>query len=244
MLAGLMAARAAQIWAERAQSELGAARRFRELAVELEAVGVHARILERVGRAVGEEEEHALLCARMARELGHETGFALPEGLVMVAPPSWHGRPDRRERVLLDVVSMCCITESFNASLLRTLYQQSPPGPTRSVLHRILRDEVQHAQIGWGLLGSEQQRVGCSFVADFLPEMLDRSVRDGVFLPVVDRGPEEADNRGVLPVAQRRAHFYSTLDTVIVPGFAHVGIDTAALTGWRDRKLQLHRSEV
>ena len=73
------------------------------------------------GARVLDEEEHAFLCAKMARELGHETGFAEPEGTHASASPSWTDRPAARERVLLDVVSMCCITESFTASRLRTL---------------------------------------------------------------------------------------------------------------------------
>ena len=109
---------AAQTWAERAQAELGASRRFRELGARLQAVGVPTALTQLVMRAVRDEEEHAFLCAKLARELGHATGFSKPEDLVQPGAPSWQSRSSGRERVLLDVVSMCCVTESFNTSLL------------------------------------------------------------------------------------------------------------------------------
>lgn len=235
---------AAQTWAERAQSELGASRRFRELADGLQAVGVQEKLIVLVARAVRDEEEHAFLCAKMARELGHETGFAEPEGTHASASPSWTDRPAARERVLLDVVSMCCITESFNTSLLHTLYSRTEAGPVRDLLHRILKDEVRHAQIGWAVLGAELQRGDCSFVADHLEEMLDASIRDVVFQTVAVADDAESLSLGVLPRSQRRAHLCTTLDEVIVPGFAHFGIDTSAMTAWRDHKLALHLPEA
>ena len=72
---------AAQTWAERAQAELGASRRFRELGARLQAVGVPTALTQLVMRAVRDEEEHAFLCAKLARELGHATGFSKPEDL-------------------------------------------------------------------------------------------------------------------------------------------------------------------
>ena len=235
---------AAQTWAERAQSELGAPRRFRELADGLQAGGAQETLIALAARAVRDEEEHAFLCAKMARELGHETGFAKPEGIHASASPSWADRPAKRERVLLDVVSMCCITESFNTSLLHTLYSRTEAGPVRALLHRILRDEVRHAQIGWAFLGAERQRGEGDVVADYLEEMLDISIRDAVFLPVAVADDAESLSLGVLPRSQRRVHLCTTLDEVIVPGFAHFGIDTSAMTAWRDHKLALHLQEA
>ena len=239
-----MASEGAVIWAERAQAELGAARRFRVLADGLEAVGVQAQFVGLAACAVRDEEEHAFLCAKMARALGHETGFAKPEGLSSAATPSWAERHNARERVLLDVIAMCCITESFNASLLHTLYSRTEAGAARTLLHRILKDEVRHAQLGWALLAAQSQDGGCDYVADHLEEMLDISVRDAVFLPAATEDAGESRSIGVLPRAQRRAHFCATLDEIIVPGFAHFGIDTTAMTAWRDHKLALHLQEA
>jgi hypothetical protein len=235
-----MVVEAAQTWAERAQAELGAARRFRELAERLTAVGVQTQLIALVGRAVQDEEEHAFLCARMARELGHETGFEKPAGVSAAGPPSWSHRASTRERVLLDVVAMCCVTESFNTSLLHTLYTHAEEGPVRSLLHRILKDETRHAQIGWAFLGSECARSGCEYVADYLGEMLDTAVRDVVFVPVPSRDAAPSLRLGVLPLSQRLEHLCTTLDEIIIPGFTHFGIDPSAMTAWRDRKLRRH----
>ena len=235
-----MMGHAARTWAERAQAELGASRRFRELVARLKRVGAHPLIIRLVERAEHDEEQHAFLCARMARDLGHETGFSKPEGISSAASYSWEALSSERDRVLLDVVSMCCITESFNASLLHTLYSRAAADRTREILHHLLRDEVRHAQIGWAYLGEESKHRDCGFVAGHLHEMLDLSVRDAVFLPLPADASEASFDHGVLPLPLRREHFCNTLDEVIVPGFAHFGIDTSAMTAWRDHKLGLH----
>ena len=47
----------ARTWAERAQAEIGASRRFKELLLRLEKAKAHPSILERVQQAEQEEEE-------------------------------------------------------------------------------------------------------------------------------------------------------------------------------------------
>ena len=121
-----------------------------------------------------------------------------------------------------------------------TLYVGAEEGNTRALLHRLLKDEVRHAQVGWAHLGEEARLRDCAFVADHLAEMLDISVRDAVFLAVREEDSGASLRHGVLPVGQRREQFCRTLDEVVVPGFAHFGVDTSAMTVWRDHKLELH----
>ena len=121
---------------------------------------------------------------------------------------------------------------------LRSLHGRMEASPARTLLHRILKDELRHAQIGWAYLGEQASQRDCSFVAEHLHEMLDRAVREAALQPAPDESSQALLSHGILPSAQRQEHFCSTLDTVIVPGFAHFGIDTTAMTGWRDEKLQ------
>ena len=226
----------AQTWAERAQAELGAAARFRDLSRRLRDADAHPRILELVERAEREEDEHALLCAEMARTLGHQTGFATPTDIVAQPTYSWSRLTDPRDRLLLDVVLMSCITESFNASLLNTLYAQGKGTEAGRLIHRILKDEVKHAQIGWAYLADEHSRRDCGFVSAYLGEMLDGSVRDSLFGPVDTPDDDTAYGFGVMPRQQRRAHFEAVLQEVIIPGFGHFGIDTEGVHHWLAEK--------
>ena len=76
---------------------------------------------------------------------------------------------------------MCCITETLNASLLNSIYGESKEGGTQKVIREILKDEIKHGQIGWAHLSHESQKRDCSFLGEYLDEMLDISVRDELF---------------------------------------------------------------
>ena len=83
----------ARTWAERAQAELGAARRFRELLARMQNFNTHPRILQLVEQAEQEEDRHAFWCAKMARKLGHRTGFENPQTIMPGTrmPSFWEG---------------------------------------------------------------------------------------------------------------------------------------------------------
>ncbi len=227
----------ARTWAERAQAELGASRRFKVLATRLRTIDTPAQIIGLVEQAEIEEDEHAALCARMALDLGHETGFAHLENHHSEIQCSWHEHPDEADRLLLDLVLLGCITESINASLLRSIYTEARPGRPRDLIHKILADEVKHAQIGWAYLSLCCTQRDCRFVGDYLSQMLDLSVRDELFLPALSPMVDGSYDFGVMPVAHRLSQFCATLDKVVIPGFAHFGIDTTAMIQWRNQKM-------
>ena len=234
---------AAQTWAERAQAELGAARRFRELAARLARADAPLELTELARRAEADEERHALLCARMARTLGHARGFAFPEGArERDHAYSWSERADERDRLLLDIVLMCCITESINASLMQTLYHNAKGGDAGELLHSILRDEVKHAQLGWAYLARESQRRDCSFISSYLGEMISRSARTELLSSlntaqaylVQDQRAATLSQLGVLPHHARFEQLCATVTDVLIPGFEHFMIDPRELRSWLD----------
>ena len=232
-----MRAQAAQTWAERAQAELGASQRFRALHLKLKSLDTHPQILRLVHQAEEDEDRHALLCAQMAIKLGHSTGFAQITEEVESKPYSWMSRPCDYERALLDVVLMCCITESMNASLLNTIYEHARQSEAGQLIHRILKDEVKHAQIGWAYLSQESQRRDCNFVAEYLIEMFDVAVKDEIFLPLIDEVDESLYELGVMPNSSRFQQFQDTLTHVVCPGFEQFGIDTQPINTWLRKRL-------
>ncbi|MEE2786959.1 MAG: hypothetical protein VX589_06435 [Myxococcota bacterium] len=229
-----MHAKFADTWAERAQAELGAARRFKALACRLSDLGTHPKLMALVSAAEHEEYQHASMCAAMAKSLGHPSGFSHRPALIQDAPYSWHRRPniDARDRTLLDVVLMCCITESLNASLLNTIYGEGQPGKARRLIRHILQDEVKHAQIGWAYLSEVARVRSCHFIADDLAEMLDVAVRDELFLPMTEMDDAIGYEMGIMPTRYRLEQFELTIQEVLMPGFEHLGIDAHVMSVW------------
>ena len=244
LLARVVNAQIARTWAERAQAELGAARRFRDLASAVRSAGAVPEMVGLLESAAEDEDQHAYLCARMAKELGHPTGFESLEGRETVPAYSWSKRPDPRDRVLLNMVLMGCITESINASLMNSIYVHARHTASKAVIHKILKDEVKHGQLGWAYLNEEVKVRDCCFVSDYLAEMLDISVKDELFLPALEDSDEETYAYGVMPVSHRLEQFCATLSEVVIPGFEHFGIDASPIVHWRDQKLEMLTATV
>ena len=220
----------AQTWAERAQAELGAAQRFRVLLSRFEEHSIPNQLMMLVEKAIEDEERHAFLCAKKALDLGHETGFQKPKE-EPTRVRSWSKRSSR-DILFLDIVLMCCITESLNASLLYSIYSRSGRSNEGKLIHQILKDEVQHAQIGWAMLQYESEQRDVSFVSLYLSEMLDISVRDELFSMPDVALEASCYSLGVMPHCDRMTQFGSTLYEVLCPGFARCSIDTAPMKAW------------
>ena len=234
-------------WAQRAQAELGAEMRFRQLIFGLNRiVGVPATILAMAESAREDEERHSMLCSAVARQYGHPTGFAMLEGLVHEYEPKWNLLSEYADRLMSEIVLMCCITETINASLLHTISASlNAASQTGRIMKSILADEVKHSQLGWAYLASESAKRSCNFLSPFLPQMLDISVRDELFLPTqTSDSSEDCLRHGVLPVSQRLEQFEATMGSVVLPGLAQFEIDVAPAKEWLAKKLEGSRDTI
>jgi len=228
----------ASTWAERAQAELGAAQRFRSIAKHLEEQETPPKLVQVAKKAAADEELHAFLCAKVAKKWGHRTGFESPKELKAHKPRPWKELP-KNDVFLLEIILVCCITESFNASLLNSMYAQSKKSEEGRIIHQILKDEVQHAQLGWAFLQLETQRRDCSFVSAYLVDMLNIATRDELFSSAHHSTDPSSYLHGVMPHQDRLPQFQTTLEEVICPGFAHFGIDTTPIRHWIKEKTSL-----
>ena len=227
----------ATTWAQRAQAELGAEKRFCQLTEELADLGAKNVVVSLARKAQEDENRHAFMCAKVAKTYGHSTGFEHFSSQPMSIEKSWTGRKSAEERLLCEVTLMCCITETINASLLNSIYGRSKSSPTQKIVHEILKDEVKHSQIGWTHLTHESKNRDCSFMADYLDEMLDISVKDELFLPVANLDDyDESFNHGVMPVALRLDQFKETMRQIVLPGFESFGINTSKAENWLRKK--------
>ena len=230
----------ATTWAQRAQAELGAERRFHQLTEQLADLGAHNAVLSLARKAQEDESKHAVMCAQVAKSYGHRTGFENFSSPAMKREKSWNSRELAEERLLCEITLMCCITETINASLLNSIYGKSKESSTKKVIHEILKDEVKHSQIGWAYLTYETKKRDCGFIAEYLDEMLDISVKDELFLPAVSStNCEKSFNYGVMPVALRLEQFIETMKQIVLPGFERFGIHTSKAKKWIQEKSTL-----
>ncbi len=223
----------AKTWAERAQAELGAQKKFKEIIKSLNKYKFDLDITSLAVEAYRDEERHAIECARMARYYGHQTGF---ESISYDDETILTYDLDEHELFILEVVLMGCLTETFNASLLSTLYTKSKKGKAHQLIHRILKDEVKHAQFGWAFLQRCHSKYDLSFISSYLPDLFEMSVQDELFLPSLEGTRENTIDDGVLPFQYRQDQFVETFESVILPGFEQFNIETSDAKEWLLKK--------
>jgi hypothetical protein len=211
-------------WQNRMVSEHASARVFAALIPKLMAAGVARRHVAAVSAMIGQELDHAVLCARVVTALGGEAKRPLP---TLAAVPA-HEDAGPLEGLLRDVISISCCSETVAVALVATEREQAGTASLRGVLGKILADEVKHARFGWRLLDEvgptldarTRRRLSAYLVVAFehqiafhspflrLPAASDRAVSLGA--------PDGPSNWQV---------FLDTLAQVTIPGLARHGLE-------------------
>jgi len=211
-------------WAYRATVEHAAARRFERLAARMTAAGCGRELCAIAAEASGQERTHVELCAGLAARFG--TAWSPdPAPVPEVAPPAW----SETDRVLYEVVALCCVTETSNTALVAAGLDDIDDREVERAARRILADEVQHSRLGWQFLAThpldDRQAAG---LAVHLPVMLAGAVRVELF----DQ-PPTPDHQTVMArfgssaLADRRAAFLGGMRLVLFPGLTAAGVDCA-----------------
>jgi hypothetical protein len=219
--------RVASTWDYRARSEVEAAARFARLTGELATDGAPGSVVSGVCEAAADERRHAELCAELCRAHGGEPNLEEREA-------SRIGRAELslRERLLWEMVSVCCVGETMNAALLGVSLEGATDPAVRRTLHALLTDEVRHARLGWAYLASARSENTGSFVAEILPLVLEASVEPELFSAQTVTLSDALRERGELSMERRRRLFVETLDTVVFPGLSSLGVDPTAGQRW------------
>jgi hypothetical protein len=220
----------AEVWTRRAAAELGAGATFAVVEQELIELGAEPAVLALARRAVEDEPRHSELCRTLAEAYAGVPVSPAPEPDDVPMPR--HDGADATLRRHLHVVAMCCINETIACGFVAACLDECA-GPLLAAIHREhLSDEIHHARVGWAHLGSRavdaETRAG---IARWLPRLLDANLRHWeariALLPTAGvRG------HAFPPVADLVAAARAQVETVVLPGFDHVGIDTAAARAW------------
>jgi hypothetical protein len=219
----------AGMWQRRAVSELAAGVAFAVVERELVELRAEPAVLELARKAVADEPRHSALCRHLAEAYGGAP-VAPPESPPVEVPRHDGADPDLRRH--LHVVAMCCINETIACAFVEACLAEAQ-GPLVRAIHREhLADEIDHARIGWAHLASPRVDAPVrQAVSQWLPRLLEANLRhweERLALLPRDGVPGHA----LPPVAALVAAARDAVDTLILPGFEHVGIDTAAARAW------------
>jgi len=211
----------ARAWAERARSELGAGAVFAAISQGLFAAGAPAEVQWLAARAVCDEMRHAEICRFLAIRYGG-ADIARP------APPV-PGDPPRS--ALVYAVLNGSINETIASAVLTACHEGASSPLARAATRELLADEVDHARVGWALLADGPLAAGlrCE-VARALPTLV-RIVRDRWLARAAELPEDLPRGHGCLPRAEVEELVDHALRVLVLPGFAHVGIDPAAALG-------------
>ncbi len=223
---------AARAWSERARVELHAERRFARLSARVARLDPGSSVARLLAEASHEEATHARLCDELAVSLG-----AAPVGAVAETPEIAPRGLDEKQALLYELVAACCVAETESMATLTLLLSKMEPGRFREVVHRIARDEVEHAQAGWAHLARAAARGETAFLGQHLVPMLDQPEVHRLFSPC-DSPAGEAEALyafGVVPHTVKRRVLTQVVDELITPGLRQNGVDPTRLAEWLRR---------
>lgn len=101
-------------------------------------------------------------------------------------------------------------------------------------MHRILRDEVDHARLGRAHLAAERERGVGDVIGAHLPAMLAGTVAAEVLFSseAEDPAQDALSGLGALGRGESRRIFSETMRLVGFPGLRRFGVDTARAEAW------------
>ncbi len=213
----------AELWEERARSEINTGSAFARVLTGLYEVGADASVLDLAGRACVDEVRHAGLCAELAGRYRGEPPRPLEPKRVHM--PTHVGAP-RALIPHLHVVGLCCINESIAAAFLDACLADAAAESVRVMHREHLADDVAHARVGWAHLASRA-----------VDDDIRRQI--GAMVPRLLHANREAwrDRIATLPECGVAGHAYppradllavvdDAIDAIVRPGFDAVGVST------------------
>jgi hypothetical protein len=208
----------------RAELELRGAAAFTVVTGELVALGAETGIVDLSARAIAEEIRHSQIYLELAER---QRGERVPEP--RIAPIEVPDYPDVDDEVrhVLSVVGMCSVNETMACGFLEACLEGATDPHVCAAIREILEDEVRHARIGWALLGS--RRITSAHkrsVSQHLASMISAQLA-GWRAQMATLPAGEVASHGCPSAAAIERAAMSTLREVVLPGFAHVGVDAS-----------------
>lgn len=218
----------ADVWMGRAASERRVADSFVVVRDALASLEAADELVQLATRAIDDEMRHAELARDVASRYAREP-LAHPPRLVLTIP--LHPGASERLRHVLHVIGQCAFNETIASAFLEAALAEATAPLARAALRELLSDEIDHARIGWALLGSLDRK------------MLDQVERWLPAMAIANLRMWRETNRTYGSDAKLAAHGAPRVESVenalllafrdlIVPGFEHLGLATDAIRTW------------
>lgn len=143
-----LVAAARDMWTRSAFSEYASGAAFAQIASCLLTARAPIDLIAAAGDFVADEMFHAELASRVAMALGGATPMQVD--FDRLAKPSSRSTPVMRAAEL--IVRTCCVGEALTVPILDQSRRAAGSPTVHAVISRILRDEAQHAELGWWFL--------------------------------------------------------------------------------------------
>jgi hypothetical protein len=223
-------------WRGRMGQEYLAVGAFATLIHELAEEGCEPVVLQILTRASSDEVRHAEICRKMGEGI---LGVEIPTRWRGVPSIPKHASASASTRVLLHVVEMCCLSETFTGVYLTEMLSRMPEGSPKMAVESLLEDEIDHGRVGWAYLASRAQAKELDGLVEAFPRMLERTM--GGVMANAAKSPEADDPAkeavGYLGVSAAASVFRRTLKEVILPGLEECGVHAQPVKRWaRERR--------
>jgi hypothetical protein len=210
----------ADYWWQRALGELTSWHGFQHVLADLRAEHAAPAVLELAERAVQDEHRHAQWCREWAVRFGHAGGELVPRG---ERPIQFRGASEVHNRLLR--IALCCVNETVGCVVLRHVRPVIELPELRELNRRHMADELQHSRVGWAHLATlnEEQR---AFLGPWLPALL-RLARQS-WCEGTEGDHEALVPYGYFSLRLLRAAYEEAVQSLLVPGFSHLGLGKVA----------------
>ncbi|HEX2674040.1 MAG TPA: ferritin-like domain-containing protein [Polyangiaceae bacterium] len=210
----------ADYWWQRALGELTSWHGFQHVLADLRAEHAAPAVIELAERAVQDEHRHAEWCREWAVRFGHAGGDLVPRG---ERPIAFRGASEAQNRLLR--IALCCLNETVGCVVLRHVRPVIEWPELRELNRRHMADELQHSRVGWAHLATlnAEQR---SFLRPWVPALLRLAKQS--WCEGAEGEHEALVPYGYFSLRLLRAAHAEAVESLIVPGFSHLGLGEVA----------------
>lgn len=220
-----------ETWLGASASERRAAESFAVIAEATRALDLPEPLRATLERAADDELRHAELC-RVVAERYAGVSLQAPARLSLHVP-KLEGASDRL-RPTLFIVGQCALNETTASAYLDAALGEAKTPLARAALRELLSDEVEHARLGWAHLASlgEAER---REVSRFVDAMIVANVREWRRSRRTSAHASEIAAHGAISPESVERAVMEAQSTLVLPGFARVGIDAGRARAWIER---------
>jgi hypothetical protein len=222
--------RLAESWSHRGAMERRVVDAFMVVRDALVSLRAHDALVSLAERAIDDERRHAELCRVVASRFA---GRDVPEPPRLVLHVPKHEGAGDELRHVLHVLGHCAINETFASAVLEQSLRDAKGALARAALRELLADEIDHARVGFGLVATLSPETKQT-LSMWLPGLIRASVVMWRTTVRPDTEEPALNAHGMIsPSLIERAIITATRE-ILVPGFAHLGVDSAGVTVWLD----------